>query len=227
MMRLAEYMRELADMLGEIASVHFVKLERGSTVLVHRVDREAIPKVRERISSVRQGDAPPERLRAFGTINSMLREDNAVASYEEEGDSGVILQFPGREQLFEKYPVIKQQGFIDGVINSVGGKDEPKHVRLEIDGRDVAGCYTTKAIAKQLGNQLWEPVRLYGRGSWRRDADGNWELLKFKIEGFEPLERASLSDALTRLRKIPTEWDDNSYTELIKIRNGDDGSGRH
>ncbi len=41
MASLASYMNDLARLLGELASVHFVRLEEGSTVLVH----EAVPDV--------------------------------------------------------------------------------------------------------------------------------------------------------------------------------------
>ena len=41
MLRLAQYMADIASLLGEPTMVHFVKLEEGSTVLVQRVDAEA------------------------------------------------------------------------------------------------------------------------------------------------------------------------------------------
>ena len=56
MARLAEYMRELATILGEPAFVHFVRLKRGSTGIVHKVQIEAVPKVRDRATSVRRGE---------------------------------------------------------------------------------------------------------------------------------------------------------------------------
>ena len=57
MSRLAQYMAELADLLGEQTAVHFKRITKGSTVLNATVDREAEPKVRDRVSSVRAGDA--------------------------------------------------------------------------------------------------------------------------------------------------------------------------
>jgi hypothetical protein len=53
MARLAEYMTELATILGEPAYVHFVRLKSGSTRLVHKVQFEAMPKVLETATASR------------------------------------------------------------------------------------------------------------------------------------------------------------------------------
>src|SRR5712692_9212888 len=76
MARLAEYMLEIASLLGEKDHVHFVRLLRGSTVLVHKIESEAVPKVEERLTSVRQGKAPSDAIQSIKNINRKLREDN-------------------------------------------------------------------------------------------------------------------------------------------------------
>ena len=50
MSRLAEYMADLAHLLGEAENVHFDHLETGSTVLVQHIEHEAVPKVKARPS---------------------------------------------------------------------------------------------------------------------------------------------------------------------------------
>lgn len=229
MARLAEYMAELASLLGEPSAVHFKRLAKGSTVLIQSIDREAVPKVRARAAAVRSGDAPQEALRAFKRLNNYLREDNAVGILKEARPSGIVIKFPGRLEPNERFASIRQFGTIDGVINRMGGKDETIHVSLEVDGRQVSGCYTNRAIAKKLRHVMFDPVRLAGRGRWNRDADGNWSLEDFKIESFEPLKDAPLSEALAELRAIKTEWDDDSFNELRMIRHGpgDKKNGGH
>lgn len=223
MARLAEYMRELALLLGEPAAVHFRRLARGSTVLVHTVDREAVPKVRYRASAVRRGDGPQDAVRAFNVLNKYLREDNAVGFLREKRTTAVILKFPGRLQPAERFTAVRQHGSIDGVINSIGGKDETVHIRLEAEGRQISGCYTNRALAKELRHHLYDTVRLFGRGKWNRDEDGNWSLEDFKVESFEPLKEVPLSQALNELRSIPTEWTDEAINELNEIRHGPEG----
>jgi len=229
MARLAEYMHELSDMLGEPTAVHFERLEPGSTVLVHRIEREAVPKVRERVSNVRRGEGPREALRAYRTINRFLRDDNAVGFLQDKKSRAVIIRFPGREEAEEKFASVRQHGSIDGIVIRVGGADETVPIWLEAEDKQITGCFTTRAIAKQLGMRLFEPVRLFGRGKWSRDSEGTWSLVDFRIESFEPLEDVSLSKALANLRAIPTEWSDNAYDELKMIRHGpgDKRNGGH
>lgn len=156
-------------------------------------------------------------------------EDNAVGVLREKRTTAVVLRFPGRLEPEEKFTAVRQYGSIDGVVNRIGGKDETIHVTLEIEGRQVSGCFTNRAVAKDLRHHLFDTVRLFGRGKWNRDADGNWALEDFKIEGFEPLKEVPLTQALDEIRSIPTEWTDEAHDELRAIRHGpgDKRNGGH
>ena len=220
MKRLAQYMAELADLLGERTAVHFQKLTKGSTVLNARIDREAAPKVRDRVSLVRSGDAPAEPMRAYNALNKLLRDDNAVGVLRDAAPRGIIVRFPGREVAEEKFASIRQHGSIDGIVTGIRGKDDTIHITINSEGQQVSGCETTRAIAKQLGAKLFEPVRLFGRGRWSRDADGVWTLIMFKIESFDALQDIPLTNALAELRDIPTDWSDGALSELDEMRHG-------
>jgi hypothetical protein len=220
MWRLAQYMAELADLLGERGSVHFRRITRGSTVLNARIDREAAPKVRDRVVSVRAGDAPAEPMRAYKAMNKLLMDDNAIGVLRDASPRGIVVRFPGRELVEEQFPVIRQHGSIDGIITGIRGKDETIHITLNSEGQQISGCETNRTIAKQLGAKIFEPVRLFGRGTWTRDADGVWLLKFFKIESFEVLQDVPLTAALASLRAIPTEWDDDAYRQLDELRHG-------
>src|SRR6202142_3266166 len=82
--RLAEYMADLAAILGERAAVHFVGLEASSTVLVHKVETEAVPKVQERVALAKRGDGPPDAINGIRNLNRRLREDAGSAVLLEE-----------------------------------------------------------------------------------------------------------------------------------------------
>ncbi len=227
MARLAEYMGHLADMLGEPASVHFERLEPGSTVLVSKIEREAVPKVKQRIVAVRRREGPSDGMRAYKAINKLLREDNGIGLLKEKPKGATIIRFPGREEAEEAFPAVRQYGSIDGIVVRIGGKDQTVPVTLESENEQITGCYTTRQIAKELGHKLFEPVRLLGRGRWTRDNDGRWALLDFKIESFESLNEAPLSEALTSLRSIKAEWGPEALSELPAIRHGRSKNGRH
>jgi hypothetical protein len=221
MARLAEYMTALADILGERQAVHFKRLIRGSTVLACKVEREAMPKVNQRVDCVKKGEGPSEAMRGYKTLNKLLRDDNAVGLLK--SDRGVVLRFPGRTIQEEKFEAVRQYGSVDGVVVWVGGADETKHVTLKVEGREIAKFSTTQAIAKELGQRLFEPVRLAGRGRWERDADGLWTLLDFKVESYEALDAEPLSKVLADLREVKTDWGPDALNELGMIRHGPKG----
>lgn len=226
MARLAEYMAQLAAILGETKSVHLVALEPGSTVLVHRVEREAVPKVRDRTSAVRRGDAPRDAQVAYRTVNRFLREDNASAVLIEKKRGPTVLRFPGREESAETFPSVRQQASLEGIVARVGGTDETIPVLLLSENQPIAGCYTTRDVAKRLAQRLFEPVRLHGHGTWMRDAEGVWTLKAFKIETFEVLETATLTEAVEKLRAVKADWGKNALADLEIIRHGKAGHGR-
>lgn len=227
--RLAEYLAELAKVLGESTSVHFVRLETGSTSVVHAIQREAIPKIRNRTSSVARGIGPRDAVRAYKKINRLLREDNgravwarnvtAPAPAQVAVESDIII-FPGMDDAAEKFTAISQRGSLDGEVIRVGGSQKLIPITLMAESQEIAGCWATRPIAKELARRLFEPVRLFGTGRWNRNDDGDWSLDIFKVESFQPLRDISLAAALTELRSIQTDWDDGSLTELDFIRNG-------
>ncbi len=58
MARLADYMRDFAEMLGNPEHVHFDKLKAGSLSLATRVDPVAQNKVAHRVEEIRYGGGP-------------------------------------------------------------------------------------------------------------------------------------------------------------------------
>ena len=90
-------------------------------------------------------------------------------------------------------------------------------VLLASHGKQTTGCHADRTTAKKLGRHLFEPVRLYGEGQWSRGTDGAWEVDRFKIERFEPLDGAKLSDVLSKLRAVAANWDDDMYLDLEAV----------
>jgi hypothetical protein len=226
MVRLSEYMAKLAALLGSQESVHFVRLAPGSTVLVHKVAREAVPKVRERVQASQRNDAPRELRQTYGDLNRMLRLDNAVGTLAR--GRAKILKFPGREQkLPEAIGPFNQQTMIEGQLMRAGGIDDTAHALIRDAEQRVWSCEVTHELAKELAPYLYgKPLRLHGIGRWFRERDGVWDLKTFKASGFEVLGDETLQDAVARLRKIQGgEWskDDSPLDTLKKIR-GDNGS---
>lgn len=224
MSRLAEYMTDLATFLGENGSVHFVRLEEGSTKLAYVIEDEAVPKVDERIDRVRTGDGPTDALKAFGAINRRLAEDNGVAEITELGRGAQIIQFPGKAAIEEKgFSHVTQEGSLDGEVIMVGGPKDLVPVHLQA-GTNRYNCVASRPTAKALAEYLFTgQVRVFGTGKWIRGETGTWSLDRFQIRRFEPLDDRPLSQVLEELRAMPdTEWhtSDDIWAELDLLRNG-------
>ncbi len=222
MSRLAEYMTDLAMLLGEKASVHFVRLDPGSTQLVHRIDHEAVPKVEERLRQVKTGSGPSEAQRAVAEIDRRLAADNASGVLKEESGAEII-PFPGINRFVEpEYGPFNEPGSIDGVIIRVGGQRQKVPVHLETRTGFETHCETTREIAKELGKLLYGPeVRCIGSGRWHRDGEGTWEMLKFTISGFSILDDRPLAEVVAELRAVEESgWKElaDPWAELSELR---------
>lgn len=216
--RLAAYLEQLAILLGEDKSVHLVRLESGSTVLVHRVDAEALPKIAERTAAVRRGEGAPDAMRAYKGLNRLLREDNGSGVLLERGGAEII-RFPGRRDEGPEFVSLLQQGELDGEVVRVGGVSEWVPVALQTEGETLTGIHAKRAVAKALAIHLFEPVRLYGAGRWTRTFAGDWRLERFTVDRFDVLEDRPLSSLVIRLRALSgDEWGENAVSDLIALR---------
>ena len=218
MARCASYLAELSTILGETASVHFVKVAAGCAQLVHRIDIDAEPKVREHTLAVAKGTGTASQMRAYHRVNKMLLEDNGTGALV-QGKTKVLLFPGGSEEETVNFTSIHQRGEINGEIIRVGGSDEiMSNILLMVEGRVISNCHAKRSIAKDLGKYLFEPVRLFGEGRWSRN-EGEWDLENFVVDRFEALEEKSLSETVIALRGLKGEWGKNSLHELLESRN--------
>lgn len=222
MSRLAEYLADLSVLLGNRERVHFNRVEEGSTTPVIRVEWEAEPKVRERLHKVKLREAPEDVQRADRDLNRKLAEDNAIGSLVDPS-GGKVLQFPGRELLKKLvFGPITQSGMFQGVPISVGGERDPVPIHLE-DGKDKHIVYARRTVAKEIAQFLFTtPIRVEGNGRWIRHADGEWELLEFRVTEFKLIEDADIRKNVNDLRSIPAEWKklDDPLSVLTEIKQG-------
>jgi hypothetical protein len=219
MIRLAEYLHQLAVILGEPRAVHFVRLDGGSTTVIHKIETEAVPRVRGRARAVARRQAPRDAMRAYEIVNRMLRVDNGVGALQETSGAEII-HFPGREDL-TRFGSISQQCSVDGEVIRVGGTRERVPITLRSEEELIADCYTGRATAKKLALHLFEPVRLFGTGRFIREATGAWKLEYFVIDSFDPLNDEPLSSVVVALRAIAGgQWSEDALGDLRFIRHG-------
>ncbi|WDR06050.1 hypothetical protein PSQ90_00880 [Devosia rhodophyticola] len=227
MERLGQYLADLGAMLGEATQVHFVKLESGSTGLVHRVESEALPRVEAHIADVRSGEAEVVNLNAYRSINARLKEDNATAALQIV-DSGIsILDFPGKNIPDPQPPeIVTQPGTIDGIVIRLGGKDASVPLSVQ-NGDTIYRCNTTREMARQLGPHIFgSDLRFNGLGTWQRQETGAWTLNKFNVFSFVVLDTTPLPEFIAQLRSMNLEWEevDDAWRDLASMRDDEDGA---
>lgn len=230
MARLAQYMQNLAAMLGHDAAVHFDGLKPGSTQLVTRIDHEDVPKVAAHLAQVKRGEGSPEAAKAQAEIDSLLADDNATGFvYEDDNKSAKVIVFPGvtrpKPTMFGPF---NQEGSLDGVLISVGGADQTVHLQLQSGEVKYTGIVTNRETARRLAKHMYEPVRIFGTGRWLRDQEGNWVLKKFRLKTYEVLANDDLKEVIDQMRGIEgSEWKemDDPISVLKTLR--EKGNGLH
>ncbi|MES2075660.1 MAG: hypothetical protein V4462_08590 [Pseudomonadota bacterium] len=235
MERLAKYMAALAKMIGHGSSVHFHRMQSGSTVSVLKVKREDAPKVLRRLSLVGTDDALAEAEAGFDELNCLLRDDNAIGRLSrmaaDDVASAVVLEFPGRElPRPSKFGPFTEPATIDGELVRIGGKDKSAHAWIvDAEGRSWTG-EVSREVARELAQYLYKGavLRVSGDAKWERNENGSWVLLHFRINAFQLLDNDTLVDAANRLRGLQqTGWVDvDDIDGMITAMRGD-GNGLH
>jgi hypothetical protein len=225
LIRLTEYLHDVAVLFGNTDSVHFGgKVEKGSTVPVLLVRKEAEVKVRERLQSVKAKDGPEEAMRAQKDINERLRKDDAKGAIVDPVKRRILV-FPGRDlnRLLE-YGPFTQPGMLEGIPIKIGGEGEFVPVHLEDRLGEVRWCWAKRSLAKEIARHLFTSVvKVEGTERLIRTRDGEWEMKSFRAKGFVVVDTAvTLRASVNHLRAIPGKWKDldDPLGELMKIRHG-------
>jgi hypothetical protein len=209
---LAEYLLDLAVILGEPHSVHFDRIEDGSAVPVINVEPESEPQVIRNAQRARGDDAPKHVREAKERVERRLVSHNAKGAEVIDSTRGfTLLKFKGRDSVVEPWGPIRQSGELTGLVAGISERADGVSIRIK-DGDKYVTCHSKHDVARDLRPFLLEdkPVRVQGFGKWIRNDQGEWELDEFTIAGFVELNAAPLNDVLSDLRNIKSKWLDGS-----------------
>jgi hypothetical protein len=203
MARLAEYLSSLAALYGSESEVHFKSVRKGSAILVATIEEPALPKVFHRLRSVSSKEPNIEAKKAYGAIDKLLRNDNAIGSVSQVG-KGKLLEFPGRLNSIPEPISIIQATTVDGMVIKIGGKDDTIPVTIrDQEGRIVKCQIRGEAQAKELSKYyLSGQVRFHGSGKWIRYPNGSWEIDSMTIQSYEVLDTTPLDEVLAELAAV-------------------------
>lgn len=227
MWRLAQYLTELATLLGSKERTHFERVDPGSAELVHYVEAVEAPKVAARLNDIRIGEGPKDATAAQRAIDELLANDNAVGSLIEKASGQVVIPFPGRNRPKPMaFPPFRQDTSIDGVVVRIGGKDASAHATLQDGDILHTGITMSRTDARSLAPLLYGPVvRLHGNGRFERLGGGIWKMSEFKVARWEKLDARPLADVLHGIRAIGSNglMAPDAYTAIADERDsGDD-----
>jgi hypothetical protein len=222
--RFAEYVLELAKLLGEPAGVHFKEITSGSARVALIVDEPVQTKVHGRLRDLKAGKGSKDACSAQTKLDMMLANDNATGSLF-DNTGAVILPFEGREKVQPLvYGPFSREATIEGRLVSLGGRDKTAHVQLQDGDVFHTKIEVSRDLAVQLRSYLYAEItiRLFGKGRYLRTPEGIWSLENFKATGFETLDDAPLLDVIAKLRSVKgSEWGNSAdpVAELLEMRN--------
>lgn len=212
--RLVEYYHQLAKMLGDTDGVHLSEIFESSHGNAFQVD--AGLDMGKRLGAIQAGTAHADAIRAQRAIDAMLAEDGTSARIRDVSGA-VIIPFPGRSEPPIAQLEVFDSGIVGGKLYRMLDKGDAVSVGLrELGGRKIMGSAPHK-LAKRLRDYMFEDVRLYGRGRWRRDEQGSWIPKTLEFYEFDPVEPTSLREAVSALRAVEADWPEDALGELAKL----------
>jgi hypothetical protein len=216
--RLAEYMKDLALLIGCSEDVHFVGVDEGSHRSRLAVKEQASQKVEQRLRQVKDRKGPAVALRAFEGLDEKLYRDGTSATLS--NSRGLTLTFPGRSREVESViNRVSEVGFLEGELVQIGGRDDSISIYLK-DGSEEHICRATREQGTRLAALIWKYVRVHGTGRWCRDERGSWKLEEFQVTSWNALELETLRSAVGKIRALPKPEDD--ATVMLTVLRGDD-----
>lgn len=226
--RLIEYLQQMVIILGDPSDLHLIEVLESSARPVLHAPRAVALEARESARRVQLGNGTRRQRSALSRVSGMVRRD--VSGTANEGKPAllkladqVILEIPAALDEADFLEGLRQATIIDGELIKVGGAGKEASLQLQdLSGRTVTNLKTTREIAKQLGQLLYETVRLSGLGIWQRDSEGVWSLNQMQVQSFVKLETEDVKSTLDRLRSLTVNWPDDYIDRLHAERKGEE-----
>jgi len=221
--RLVEYYSEIKRMLGVSDNLHLVGVVEGSHGSAFAIDKNHEAALVDRLTCLNNKTAPKTAARAQSAINKMLKEDGTSGTfYSANGDN--IINFPGKRADDDVQLRIRDAASFTGELYHISGTKEDAKARISTNAYGVVFCTTTKDIAKELRDFLFEDVKVSGRGLWTRGEDGTWDIDEFSITDYAPINKGNLRDSVEKIRGMGIRWPDNTLDSIKSLEEKNGGA---
>lgn len=203
--KLADYLKEFAELLGLENKPVFVGIKNASVGLKGKVPARRRDSAWKRVQEAkyRPASRPARHLKA---IENYLGRDGFPQAELKDNEGKVLCLFQPEEQIFMHPMTIKKHGDVDGIVTGLKGADDTMHLYLRDQmSRDHNLVIRDEALARELLHHFRSGmVRLRIHGSWQRTEDG-WvpESGKCFVDSFDELDESPLADIVAGLALIP------------------------
>jgi len=214
--RLVEYYAEIKRMIGVSDNLHLVGVVEGSHGSAFAIDRNHEAALVNRLTCLNDRTAPKTAVRAQSAINKMLKEDGTSGTFYSANGKNVI-NFPGKREDDNVQLRIRDAASFTGELYHISGTKEDAKARISTDAYGVVFCTTTRDIAKDLRDFLFEDVKVSGRGTWTRNEGGTWDIDEFFITDYTPINRENIRSAVDRIRGLGIHWPDETLNDLSSL----------
>ena len=112
---------------------------------------------------------------------------------------------------------IRQETSIQGYLIGVGSPEDPRIIVH--DGSTILSISLAPyPVVREMAEHLGLRVRLSGPGSWRRTAEGAWQLEWMNVRRVDVLKRHGLSAAIALLRDAKVQWPEDTLDRFAEYR---------
>ncbi len=212
MSRLAEYLKEWAELIGPQNQPIFRGVKQGSTVLLAKVDGLQRTETRIRLLDAKaRPDAGAAKY--ISNLKRMVGQDHVHGQIEDsKGKVLIELDAPPLVPSDEQEYIVPDSGTLDGTVVGVAGIDDTVHIRIqEESGATWSVELRDLEMARKFAKRFRaDPIRVIVHGTWKRTSGGVWEPHNLVADGFEELEPGNALEVLNGFRAIPR----NGWSEL-------------
>lgn len=212
--RLAAYMREFAQLIGD-GPFLFSEIREGSTRVAARPPAGgSLSKARARVERASAGIGPREARAAYQKLCEMTAAD-ALPGRVLEGAS-TVLHFP-RARSSVSAIKLYERGHITGELSAVLKDGEKGGVKARIrpaDGGPYVYCTADEKIGREMGALFLCSVRAYGAGWWVRNDDEAWVCEDLHVDEVHRVYDVGLAEAVENLRGLDLTWDEDPFADF-------------